>query len=133
MVSQRNAYFGMCCIGFFEISVWILMIISMCEIITKPNMEFNIDNIDWNINICHQYQKRYLRKCLKMSNHLLPISATLMCLGTFFCCFLCKPPYGLSIGIILRYYIDIYSYSQIRIIHIYIYIYIYIDIHLPLQ
>ena len=104
LVSQRNAYITMCFIGFFEISVWILMITAMSEIIAKPNMEFNIRNIDWNRDICDEYGKRYLRKCFKLSNHLLPISATLMSLGTFFCCYLCKPPYGLSLGVFLRYH-----------------------------
>eukprot|EP01084_Bolivina_argentea_P145604 255173_1 len=103
LVSQQNAYITMFFIGFFEFSVWALMILSMIEIIVKPNMEFDIDLIHWDNVECDLYQKRYLRKCFRMSNHLLPISATLMSLGTFFCCYLCKPPYGLSIGVLLRY------------------------------
>eukprot|EP01084_Bolivina_argentea_P158859 276709_1 len=103
LVSQRNAYITMFFIGFFEFSVWILQIICMSEIIASPNMEFNLNNIDWDPIECDIYKKNYLRKCFKMSKHLLPISATLMCLGTFYCCYLCKPPYGLTIGIILRY------------------------------
>lgn len=110
LVSQRNAYITMCFIGFFEISVWILMITSMSEIIAKPDMEFNLPNIRWDGEICDEYGKRYLKRCFKLSNHLLPISATLMSLGTFFCCYLCKPPYGLSVGVLLRYYNYIHLY-----------------------
>jgi len=103
LVSQNNAYATMCCIGCFEVAVWALMITSMSEIIARPDMEFDINAIDWNRDMCDEYGKRYLRKCFKFSKHLLPLSATLMSLGTFFCCYLCKPPYGLTAGVVLRY------------------------------
>lgn len=124
LVSQRNAYITMCFIGFFEISIWILMIVSMSEIVLKPNMEFMTKNIDWNDQICTKYSKPYLERASKLSNHLLPIAATLMCVGTFFCCYLCKPPYGLSVGVVLRYDISLFislslsTKSQIRKIYI---------------
>ena len=102
LVSQNNAYITMFFIGFFEFSVYILMITAMSEIIVSPNMQFDTDSIDWNNDECNLYQKSDLQKCHKMSRHMLPLSATLMSLGTFFCCFLCKPPYGLIIGAVLR-------------------------------
>ena len=105
LVSQRNEYCVMFLIGCFELSAWILMIVAMSDIINAPNLQFNIGDIEWDNVSCPEYSKRYLNICYNSSTVLLPLSATLMCLGFFWCCYLCKPqkPYGLACGVLMRY------------------------------
>merc|ERR1719447_755043 len=77
----------------------------MPDIVNAPDMEFDADHIIWDNTACPRYAKRSLIECANMSSILLPLSATLMCLGFFFCCYLWKPqkPYALSCGVVMRY------------------------------
>lgn len=106
LVSQRNEYCVMCLIGCFELSAWILMIIGMSDIINGPNLHFNTSHIEWDTDSCPKFSKSYLDTAYDQSTVLLPLSATLMCLGFFWCCYLCKPqaPYGITCGVLMRYH-----------------------------
>merc|ERR1719361_607435 len=81
------------------------MIIGMSEIVHAPNLQFDIDEIGWDNVSCPRFSKHDLDSSDVRSRVLLPLSATLMCTGFFWCCFLWKPqkPYGLCCGALLRY------------------------------
>ena len=102
-VSQRNASCVMLLMVLFELTAWILSVVAMADAIAAPDTAFDLDAISWDTSSCPLYQKRYLRKVHRMSGHLVPLSATLMCIGFFSCCYLCKPPKGLAVGAVLRY------------------------------
>ena len=71
-----------------------------------PNFDDKISKFelyDWS-NDCNKdgYSFSYVKKSKYWSDVLLPVHCVLLGFGSFFCCCLCKPPYGPFIGGLIR-------------------------------
>ena len=92
-----------CLIFTFEFGSYVLICMLLAKIVHKPLFEFDLNNIIWNRDDGCPHGKNVLNKIYKYSNLLLPLSATLLSVGFFWCCCLCKPFKGVIIGGIFRY------------------------------